>query len=146
MKASFIALLFVSITFAGCGKQLEFPKGNLLSVKPTQDPNQYQLGFEEVMEFREGELAEYAIVAKVPQNSPVVTVEGLPGSATFSEKDMRICWKPTAGTAKATAIGQAGYSTYPIRIHLRASSDPLDVVIRKAVLVVFEGSKTERLR
>lgn len=145
MKASWLGLLFVSITFAGCGKQLEFPKGNLLSVKPTQDPTQYQLGFEEVMEFREGELAEYAIVAKVPANAAVVTVEGLPASATFSEKDRRICWRPTVGMGK-NAVGGSGYATYPIWIHLRASSDPLDVVVRKAVLVVFEGSKTVRLR
>lgn len=141
MKASFLGLLFVSIVVAGCGKQLEFPKGNLMSAKPSQNPDDYQLGFEEVMAFREGELAEYAIFAKVPENAAVVTVEGLPGSATFAQN--RICWRPTAGSAKAAA-GSSGYATYPIRIHLRASSDPLDVVTRKAVLVVFE--KSERLQ
>lgn len=143
MKGSYFLLLFISLGLAGCGKQLEFPKGNLLSVKPPKDVNKYQLGYEEVMEFREGELAEYVIAAVVPDDSPVVTVEGLPPSATFSEKTFRLTWTPAPGMSKGTR--DARFATYPIKIHLRGTLDPLIVVTRKAVLVVFESSKSERV-
>ncbi len=136
----FVAGMFVAAALAGCGKQVEFPKGSLLSAKAQKDASQYKLGFEEVMEFVEGELGEYVIVASVPEDKPVVSIEGLPATATFSGADWRISWRPPAGSSKSTRIG-SHFHSYPIRIHLRADTDQEDVLIRTAVLVVFEGAK-----
>lgn len=130
----------LAVALVGCGKEVVFPKGNLLSVKAEKDMSQYKLGFEEVMAFTENELGEYVIVAAVPNDTPVVTVEGLPDTASFSGSDFRISWRPPVGAAKSSRPGYH-FQTYPIRIHLKGSTDVDDVLVRTAVLVVFEEAK-----
>lgn len=128
------ALIFV---LAACGKQVEFPKAALLPYQQPKDHSKYKLTVEDVMEFWEGELAEYQLSAAVPDDTAVVSIEGLPDTASFSDSTLRIRWKPPMGAGKGSRP-ESRLATYPIRVHLRGGNDPLDILIRRVILVVYQ--------
>ncbi len=137
MKRFLKVVLWASIVLmGGCG-QVEFPKNTLSPVKPPKDTTQYQLGFTDIMEFKEGEFSEYQINPKVPESGvPVVTVTGLPKGAQFNSTTMRVSWAVPIGFINSVPHESNGTAILPLEIHLRAEGDPVDVLVRQAKMWV----------
>jgi hypothetical protein len=133
MKMKRILFWFCLPWLLACG-QTPFPDAQLQPVKqPSPHAEGYELTFEEVMEFHQGQSAEYAVKASVPApGTPIVEVKDLPDGATYSANGQRLAWRPEAKALKATS--------YRIHLVLKSSLDPSVSITRAAVLLVY-GSK-----
>jgi hypothetical protein len=131
-----LGCLYLAAALAGCS-QSPFPADELSVIKqPLVATQNYRLVYESAMEFTEGELAEYTIVAQVPAGgSPVVTAEGLPEGAKLLESPLRLSWQPPAGSSRDPVHPARDHVTYRARLTLRSAVDPKVVIRRPLVLI-----------
>ncbi len=140
MKALKILALVMLVAVAGC-KQNPFPKeGEILNEKPVEKPPilpPLVLDIPDTIDFREGEANELVFKAKVPSPAtPIVTITDLPDGATFDSTKMKIVWTPDFSAGNEPNDPTARFRTYTVSFTLRASTDVVTSVTRRALITV----------
>jgi hypothetical protein len=137
-----LTTLFASTVFllAAC-KQNPFPEtGRIVQREPDRPAPVVPplvLDVPESTEVLEGQVLEIVINASVPApGKPLVSVQGLPPGAVFSPETMKITWTPGYDAANDVRDANVILRTYPIKLMLSSSEDPVTITSRSTLLVV----------
>lgn len=138
-KTCLLLLMGCSLVLTGCQQSI-YPDVLLDSNKAvTQDLTQYEMVFEEIMEFPEGKTTEYRITARVPEPGlPVITLDQLPKGAYFDPATQRLSWTPPLEQNSGKP-----FHSQRILLHLHSTLNPQVKLHRTAMALTYQGDYRE---
>ncbi len=127
------------VWLSGCN-QVPTPTGGIVSKSEPGEAKpvvpSYRLVVAPLLEFTEGQLSEYKILASVPSpGTTFVKIAGLPPGATFDSATHTLSWKPEFDAAGETH--SSFDQTFPIRIELSGFPDGITTVSRESTIRVL---------
>lgn len=129
-------IMFAAVGCGGVGGGgSDYPKDDLRKNKQPAPPANFYIDADDIMEFDEGQPAEYKVQGVVPEpGTPILTVERLPEGAIL--KDGLIKWAPPVNTSLGLTEVQRGYTTQRIRFTLKSSADETSQVQKSVLMFV----------
>ncbi len=96
----------------------------------------------ETVEVMEGQLAEFPINVSVPKpGKPLLSIQGLPAGAVYNPETGKVTWTPTFQDANDTRDLSVIVRTYPLKMQLSSSEDPVTVTQGSTLLVVRDVTR-----
>ncbi len=146
---SFLAGAVIATALSGCQVDPFPAEGTIRQDKPVERPVAKPWGIDvpERLEFEEGRLGEYRVMAHVPAPAtPILAMADLPAGVSFDSETGVISWEPDFAAGNDPRDPTADSRSYVARVLLSSSEEPQSVIEKIVTLVVSNTPRDVELQ